>query len=69
MEFSTFLQLAATVATMWGAFSAYRARDNERAAALSEIRSDVKHIMKRLDRIEQEKSIQRIEMSQREESA
>ena len=52
MEISAVLQLIATFSAAWGAFSAYRVRDNERACALSEIRAEIKHIMKRLDRIE-----------------
>ena len=69
MDFSGILQLAATVCAAWGAFSAYRTRDNERAVTLSEIRSEIKHIIKRLDRIEDEKRITRIERKKREESA
>ncbi|MBR3928057.1 MAG: hypothetical protein IKJ65_03520 [Clostridia bacterium] len=68
MEISAVLQSIAIVISAWGAFSAYRARDNERAAALSEIRSDVKHIMKRLDKIEDGR-IRKIERTKREESA
>ena len=51
MEITAVLQLIATLCAACGAFYAYRARDNERACALSEIRTDIKHIMKRLDRI------------------
>ncbi|MBQ1255799.1 MAG: hypothetical protein IIW08_08385 [Clostridia bacterium] len=68
MEISAVLQLIATFSAAWGAFSAYRARDNARAAALSEIRADITHIMKRLDRIEDGR-ICKIERTKREESA
>lgn len=67
MEFSFLLQLIATVASAWGAFSAYRTRDNERAAALSEIKNEVRHIMRRLDALE-DASRRRVRV-QREESA
>ena len=68
MEITAVLQLAATLIAAWSAFSAYRVRDNQRAATLSEIRSDIKHIMKRLDKIEDGK-IRKIERTKREESA
>lgn len=68
MEISAVLQLIATFSAAWGAFSAYRVRDNERACALSEIRAEIKHIMKRLDRIEDGR-ICKIERTKREESA
>lgn len=68
MEISHLLQLIATFSAAIGAFNAYRTRDNERASALSEIRTDIKHIMKRLDRIE-EGRIRKIERTKREESA
>ncbi len=69
MDFSFLLQMAATFFAAWGAFSGYRVRDNERAATLSEIRNEIKHIIKRLDRIESNTRITRIERDQREESA
>lgn len=68
MEISAVLQLLATLSAAWGAFSAYRTRDNERACALSEIRADIRHIMKRLDRIEEGKTL-KIDLKKREESA
>lgn len=68
MEISAVVQLIATFSAAWGAFSAYRTRDNERACALSEIRRDIRHIIKRLDRIE-EGRILKIERTKREESA
>ena len=68
VEISAVLQLIATFSAAWGAFSAYRARDNARAAALSEIRADITHIMKRLDRIEDGR-ICKIERTKREEIA
>ncbi len=68
MEISAVLQLIATLSAAWGAFSAYRARDNERACTLSEIRRDIEHIMNRLDKIE-EGRVLKIERTKREESA
>ncbi len=68
MEITAVLQLIATFSAAWGAFSAYRARDNERACALSEIRTDIRHIMKRLDKIEEGKVL-KIDRKKREESA
>ncbi len=69
MDFSVLIQLAATFFAAWGAFNAYRVRDNERAATLSVIRNEIRHIIKRLDRIEDEGKIRRIERKKREESA
>lgn len=69
MDLSTVLQLTATVCAVWGAFAAYRVRDNERAVVLSEMRSDIRHIIKRLDQIENERRIAKIERKNREESA
>jgi len=68
VDFSAIVQLIATLIAAWSAFSAYRARDNERAIMLSEIRSDIKHIMKRLDKIEDAR-VCKIERTKREESA
>lgn len=67
MSVQVLLQLAATVLSAWGAFSAYRARDNERAGALSEIKSEIRHISRRLDALE--KGGRRAVRIQREESA
>ena len=69
MDYTFLLQMAATVFAAWGAFNAYRVRDNDRAATLSEIRNEIRHIIKRLDRIENEKQFTRMERKKREESA
>ncbi|MBQ9857144.1 MAG: hypothetical protein IJO53_13260 [Clostridia bacterium] len=69
MDMSTLLQVAATLCAAWGAFSAYRVRDNERAATLSEIRNEIRHIINRLDRIENEMGVSGIERNKREEIA
>lgn len=68
MELSALLQLIATFSAAWGAFGAFRTRDNARATQLAEIRSDIKHIIRRLDRIENG-NLRRIEHKKREESA
>jgi len=69
VDMSTLLQAAATLCAAWGAFSAYRVRDNERAATLSEIRNEIRHIINRLDRIENEMGVSGIERNKREEIA
>lgn len=69
MNYTVMIQLAATVLSAISVFSAYRARDNERAGTLFEIKNEIKHISRRLDALEEEgNSLRRIKI-QREESA
>ncbi|MBQ3078596.1 MAG: hypothetical protein IJC48_01170 [Clostridia bacterium] len=40
--------------SVWGTFSALRARDNERAAKLGEIKTEIRYLIMRIDRLERE---------------
>lgn len=66
MNLSLIFQLLSTLIAVLGAFSAYRARDNARAATLSELQTDVKYILRRLDALEDR---QRVKRMKKEESA
>ena len=48
----TIIQLLGAIAATASAYGAYRSRDNERAAALAEIKADVRMTVKRLDDLE-----------------
>lgn len=48
----TCIQMLGAVAAALSAYGAYRARDNERAAALAEIKADLRAALKRLDNLE-----------------
>ncbi len=52
MDWQGILQTVGVVTALFAFFSNARARDNERAATLAEIKSDIKHIQRRLDALE-----------------
>ena len=66
MDWASVLQLVSTVFAALGAFGAYRARDNSRAAEIKEIQTDVKYILKRLDVLEGRVYVRKVK---KEESA
>jgi len=45
-------QLAGILASVLGTFSALRARDNERAAKLTEMQTEIRYLIRRVDRLE-----------------
>ena len=47
-----FAQILGTLASVLGTFSVLRARDNERAAKLTEIQADIRYLIRRVDRLE-----------------
>ena len=66
MEIPAIFQIASTFFAAISAFGAYRARDNARAAALKEMQTDIKHILKRIDALEGKQYVRKMK---KEESA
>ena len=60
MDLATVMQMASVFFAAVTAFSTYRARDNARAAALREIQTDIRHILKRIDALEGKRYVSKI---------
>lgn len=53
-EIMDIVQFAGVLLTIFATFSSLRARDNERAERLAEIRSDIRYLSKTVERMETE---------------